>query len=85
MAIPTTLADVELILGAPHADVRALYDRAATRYDHFRALWLRLAGAAAERALIDDLRAVLRPGAQVRAAARARWPVRCCASSPARS
>lgn len=60
-----TLEDVELTLGAPHADVRALYDRAATRYDHFRDLWSQLAGAAAEQALIDDLRAVLRPGARV--------------------
>lgn len=59
------LADAELVLSAPHADVRALYDRAAGRYDHFRDLWLRLAGAAAEQALIDDLRAVLQPGAKV--------------------
>lgn len=57
--------DVEFMLGAPGADVRALYDRAATRYDHFRDLWLQLAGGAAERALIDDLRAVLRPGSRV--------------------
>jgi len=58
-------ADVELLLAAPHGDVPALYDRAAERYDHFRELWLRLAGAPAEQALIDDLCAVLQPGAKV--------------------
>lgn len=60
-----TVADVELVLNAPDGDVRALYERAAARYDHFRELWLRLAGAPAEQALLDDLRAVLPPGARV--------------------
>ncbi len=50
---------------APSGDVSALYDRAAARYDHFRDLWLRLAGASTEQALLDDLSAVLRPGARV--------------------
>lgn len=59
------LADAELVLSAPHADVRALYDRAAARYDHFRDLWLHLAGAPAEQAMLDDLRAVLQPGSRV--------------------
>ncbi|MGI8801325.1 MAG: class I SAM-dependent methyltransferase [Solirubrobacteraceae bacterium] len=59
------IADVELLLSAPETDVAALYDRAAARYDHFRDLWLRLAGAPAEQALIDDLRSVLRPGSRV--------------------
>lgn len=67
------LADAELVLSAPHADVRALYDRAAGRYDHFCDLWLRLAGAAAEQALIDDLRAVLQPGAKVLDAGCGTW------------
>ncbi len=58
------LKDAELVVGAHHVDVRALYDRAAARYDHFRELWLRL-GEPAEQALIGDLRAVLRPGARV--------------------
>lgn len=53
------LADIDLVLGTPHADVRAPYDRAAERYDRFRDLWLRLAGAPAKHALIDDLS---RPG-----------------------
>lgn len=58
------LKNADLVVGAHHVDVRALYDRAAGRYDHFRELWLRL-GAPAEQALIEDLRAVLRPGARV--------------------
>lgn len=43
----------------------ALYDRAADRYDYFRDLWLRLAGARAEQGLLDDLRHTLHPGATV--------------------
>ncbi|MEO8687756.1 MAG: methyltransferase domain-containing protein [Solirubrobacteraceae bacterium] len=59
------LADVELFRGSPDEDVATVYARAADRYDHFRALWLRLAGAGAEEAMLADLRAVLRPGAKV--------------------
>ena len=59
------LADAELFRGAPDDDVVAVYDRVADRYDRFRELWLRLAGAGAEAAMIADLRAVLRPGARV--------------------
>lgn len=59
------LADAELLLAAPDDDVAAVYDRAADRYDRFRELWLRLAGAGAEEAMLADLRAVLRPGAKV--------------------
>ena len=61
----TFLADAELFLATPDDDVAAVYDRAAGRYDHFRDLWLRLAGAGAEGAMLNDLRAVLRPGAKV--------------------
>jgi len=59
------LADAELLLGAPDDDVAAVYDRAADRYDHFRELWLRLAGGGAEAAMLADLQEVLRPGAKV--------------------
>ena len=59
------LADAELLLAAPDADVAAVYDRAADRYDHFRELWLRLAGGGAEAAMLADLEEVLRPGAKV--------------------
>lgn len=59
------LVDARLFRGAPDDDVAAVYDRAADRYDHFRELWLRLAGAGAEEAMLADLRAVLRPSARV--------------------
>lgn len=59
------LADAELFYGAKDDDVAAVYDRAADRYDRFRELWLRLAGAGAEEAMLADLRAVMRPGAKV--------------------
>lgn len=59
------LADAELFRAAPDDDVAAVYARAADRYDHFRELWLRLAGEGAEEAMLTDLRAVLRPGAKV--------------------
>ena len=60
-----SLADAELFRGEPDDDVAAVYDRAADHYDSFRELWLRLAGAGAEEAMLADLRAVLRPGAKV--------------------
>lgn len=46
-------------------EVGALYDRGADGYDRYRALWLRLAGGAAEQAMLDDARALLRPGLRV--------------------
>lgn len=59
------LDDASLFLSEPDHDVVSVYDRAAGRYDHFRALWLRLAGAGAEDAMLDDLRGALVPGARV--------------------
>lgn len=59
------LDDVDLLLGPASGDVREVYDRVAGRYEHFRELWLKLAGRTAEEAMIEDLRAVLRPGARV--------------------
>ena len=59
------LADAELFRGPPDDDVAAVYDGVADRYDRFRELWLRLAGAGAEQAMLEDLRAVLWPGARV--------------------
>ncbi len=57
--------DLHLLTEAPTADVQAVYDRAAPSYDHFRGRWLELAGAEAEAAMLDDLRAALRPGQRV--------------------
>lgn len=59
------LDDVALFRRHEDDDVAAVYDGAAERYDHFRDLWLRLAGAGAEAAMLADLSAVLRPGATV--------------------
>jgi len=50
---------------ATEREVAAVYDRAAGDYDRFRGLWLRMAGARAEDAMLTDLRAALRPGAKV--------------------
>lgn len=55
----------ESVLAARSDDVRDVYDSVANRYEGFRELWLRLAGDDAERALLDDVRAVIRPGARV--------------------
>ncbi|MEJ7894779.1 MAG: class I SAM-dependent methyltransferase [Solirubrobacteraceae bacterium] len=45
--------------------MQVLYDRAASSYDRFRELWLRLAGAGAEQAMLDDITPSLRPGVPV--------------------
>lgn len=46
------LADAELFMAVSDGDVAAVYDRAAERYDHFRDLWLHLAGGGAEAAML---------------------------------
>ena len=80
-------ADAELFGGAADDDVAAVYDRAADRYDRFRELWLRLAGAGAEEAMLADLQAVLRPGARVLDAGCGTgvWRAGCASSSPTSS
>lgn len=59
------LDKLDLLLGRAPESVRELYDRAAPDYDAFRALWVRLIGGPAEEAMLDDLRATLRPGHRV--------------------
>ncbi|MGI8632908.1 MAG: class I SAM-dependent methyltransferase [Solirubrobacterales bacterium] len=61
------LAEVDAAAGAQSQDddTRALYDQLAPSYEHFRAIWLRLAGDPAEEAMLEDLRATLRPGASM--------------------
>lgn len=63
--IEDALTDARLVLDAPQGNVRELYDGAADRYEHFRELWLSLAGASAEEAMLADLRNKLRPGLRV--------------------
>ncbi len=63
--VSTLLADLDWAVVECGADTAALYDRLAPRYEAFRGLWLRLAGGGAERAMLEDLRAVLRPGQRV--------------------
>jgi ubiquinone/menaquinone biosynthesis C-methylase UbiE len=53
------------VLRAPVRNVRALYDRAAPRYEYFRRIWLKLAGEKTERALIRDLARLMRSGVRV--------------------
>ncbi len=57
--------DLEFIASQEAEDAQDVYDRAAPRYEHFRKIWLRLAGREAERSMIEVLRATLSPGARV--------------------
>lgn len=57
--------DLKLLRAAPSDDVQAVYDRAASSYDRFRERWLAVAGRSAEHVMLDDLTAVLAPGARV--------------------
>ena len=65
MTARLTPSDIDFISSAPVADTQVLYDRAADRYDHFRGLWLQLAGNGAERAMFEDVAAGLHPAASV--------------------
>jgi ubiquinone/menaquinone biosynthesis C-methylase UbiE len=64
-SIADLAADLHLLRAAPSDDVQAVYDRAASSYDRFRERWLEVAGRSAEQAMLDDLAAVLTPGARV--------------------
>ncbi len=56
------LQDLEFVLSQDSEDPRSVYDRVAPRYDHFRDLWLKLAGGEAEEKMREGLSRVLRPG-----------------------
>ncbi len=64
-SITDLVEDVRLLRAAPSDDVQAVYDHAAPSYDRFRERWLAVAGRSAEQAMLDDLTAVLAPGARV--------------------
>jgi ubiquinone/menaquinone biosynthesis C-methylase UbiE len=57
--------DLQFLSAAPPSGAVELHSRAAERYDHFRDLWLRLAGADAEAALLADVVPTLHPGVRV--------------------
>ena len=59
------LEDLTLLLASTPSDTEGLYDRVADRYEHFRALWVALAGDAAERPMVAELEAILAPGLRV--------------------
>lgn len=58
----SVLGVLEHLLSPAPGDARDVYQRVAPSYDAFRELWVRLAGRGAEEAMIEDLRATLRPG-----------------------
>ena len=61
----TVLDDIDLLLTPAPADTKGLYDRVADQYEQFRALWIRLAGNAVERPMLEDLQAILAPDRRV--------------------
>lgn len=61
----TRLLDSAGVIVSRSRDVASLYDRLAPSYDAVRALWVKLVGGPAERALVEDLAAVLEPGMRV--------------------
>ncbi len=57
--------EAEYLLSGGDRDTKATYDHVADSYERFREVWLALAGASVERAMLDDLAAILRPGQEV--------------------
>jgi SAM-dependent methyltransferase len=58
MSIHNVLSDLAFIVSQGSPDASDVYDRAAPRYNHFRDLWLRIAGEHAERAMLQTIREV---------------------------
>lgn len=59
------IGEVEYLFSGGDRDTKATYDRVAGHYERFREVWLALAGASVERAMLDDLATILQPGRQV--------------------
>lgn len=59
--MPTLLDDLDVLMTAAPDDTRAIYNRVASEYDRFRALWLKLAGGTVEAMMLTDLREILAP------------------------
>jgi ubiquinone/menaquinone biosynthesis C-methylase UbiE len=63
--MPGLIDDIDLLLTPAPSDTKGVYDRVADRYEQFRSLWVRLAGNAVERPMLEELRDILAPGMRV--------------------
>ncbi len=59
------LDDLDVLLGGAPDDPKAVYDRVASHYERFRALWIALAGNAVEQPMLAELTAILAPGQRI--------------------
>ena len=62
MTVNDVLSDLAFVVSQDSTNVKAIYDRAASRYEHFRDLWLCFAGGQAERAMLTMVRESICPG-----------------------
>lgn len=63
--MPHLLEDIDILLTPAPTDTKGIYDRVADQYEPFRALWVRLAGNAVERPMLEELHDILTPGLRV--------------------
>jgi ubiquinone/menaquinone biosynthesis C-methylase UbiE len=63
--MPGLIDDLDLLLAPAPSDTKGVYDRVADRYEQFRSLWVRLAGNAVERPMLEELDDILAPGLRV--------------------
>ena len=59
--MPGLLEEIDLLLTPAPSDTKSVYDRVADQYEQFRALWVRLAGNAVERPMLEELNDILSP------------------------
>jgi ubiquinone/menaquinone biosynthesis C-methylase UbiE len=63
--MPGLLEDIDLLLAPSPSDTKGVYDRVANQYEQFRSRWVRLAGNAVERPMLEELHDILAPGLRV--------------------
>jgi len=61
----TLLEEIDLLLTPAPPDTEGLYDRVADQYEQFRSLWVKVAGNAVERPMLEELRTILTPNPRV--------------------
>lgn len=61
----TLLEDIDLLLTPAPPDTEGLYDRVADQYERFRSLWVKVAGNAVERPMLEEFRTILTPSLRV--------------------